>query len=87
MNVTHLLTSEHPALHHRDRFDHLLVHLLVAEAIREELTLLSSDGAFGAMAACFGMGGPERSEDGEQRPRQQKSRCGRTSPPQRHSMA
>lgn len=40
--VPHLLTLEHLPLHHRDPFD----RLLVAQAIREGLTLLSADGAF-----------------------------------------
>jgi PIN domain nuclease of toxin-antitoxin system len=42
--VPHLLTLEQLPLHHRDPFD----RLLVAQAVREELTLLSSDGAFQA---------------------------------------
>ena len=42
--VPHLLTLEPLPLHHRDPFD----RLLVAQAIREELTLLSADGAFQA---------------------------------------
>ena len=42
--VPHLLTLEQLPLHHRDPFD----RLLVAQAVSEELTLLSSDGAFQA---------------------------------------
>ena len=42
--VPHLLTLEQLPLHHRDPFD----RLLVAQAIREELTLPSADGAFHA---------------------------------------
>ena len=38
----HLLTVEQLPLHHRDPFD----RLLVAQSIRESLTLLSADGAF-----------------------------------------
>lgn len=42
--VPQLLTLEQLPLHHRDPFD----RLLVAQAIREGLTLLSADAAFGA---------------------------------------
>jgi PIN domain nuclease of toxin-antitoxin system len=40
----HLLTLEALPLHHRDPFD----RLLVAQALREGLTLLTADAAFGA---------------------------------------
>jgi PIN domain nuclease of toxin-antitoxin system len=48
----HLLTLEQLPLHHRDPYrcaeDSVFDRLLVAQAVREELTLLSSDGAFQA---------------------------------------
>ena len=42
LELPHLLTLEQLPLHHRDPFD----RLLVAQSIRESLTLLSADGAF-----------------------------------------
>ncbi|MEB3256688.1 MAG: type II toxin-antitoxin system VapC family toxin [Cyanobacteriota bacterium] len=50
--VPHLLTLEQLPLHHRDPYrcaeDSVFDRLLVAQAVREELTLLSSDEAFQA---------------------------------------
>ncbi|WP_216904069.1 type II toxin-antitoxin system VapC family toxin [Synechococcus sp. CCY 9618] len=44
LDLPHLLTLEQLPHHHRDPFD----RLLVAQSIRESLTLLSGDGAFAA---------------------------------------
>nr|VFJ86379.1 MAG: PIN domain nuclease, a component of toxin-antitoxin system (PIN domain) [Candidatus Kentron sp. H]VFJ88250.1 MAG: PIN domain nuclease, a component of toxin-antitoxin system (PIN domain) [Candidatus Kentron sp. H]VFJ95469.1 MAG: PIN domain nuclease, a component of toxin-antitoxin system (PIN domain) [Candidatus Kentron sp. H] len=42
IELPHILTMEELPFHHKDPFD----RLLIAQAIREEMTLVSSDGVF-----------------------------------------